>query len=416
MKNKDKDILQRKIVDLIPDKVWGRLVLAPRIGKSRIAILLIQRLKPKSILWITSSRRLADKDIKEEFVKWKAKRYLPKLTTGTWRSLAKATGNYDLILLDEDQNITESNAKNLISKKLTCTNLLSFTGVASTSIKKVELYEKLKLKAYITLDINQAVELGLLSPYTINVVHIPYNGKDRYLNSLERSFKPLAPYTVKDQVLTIDKPGVPKYTLTETALSTSGAMLQKIVKENGSIVGYYIAEKEVGKITVNGETFRLDSGSITAYVEGGPIKIYSCIKRNPQKIAAVRKLRQQLQGKNLFFVGSIATAETLSNHTYHSKQDATHLEAFQNDQIRELFVVNSGGVGFTYKGIENLILSQVDSDRNGNSSQKICRTLLAQDKYKATIWLLCLDKTRDEEYIKSVLKNFNPNYINHIQI
>ena len=91
---KDKTILQKEVVDILPPYPIGKLNLAPRCGKSKTIIDLIKRDKYKSILWVTPSAELATKDIPEEFKKWKATRYLKILNTCTYSSLNKMKGFY----------------------------------------------------------------------------------------------------------------------------------------------------------------------------------------------------------------------------------------------------------------------------------------------------------------------------------
>ena len=62
MTDKEKSELQKEIVDGLPLCPHGRLILAPRVGKSKIAIDIIKKEKPKSILWVTPSAELAEID------------------------------------------------------------------------------------------------------------------------------------------------------------------------------------------------------------------------------------------------------------------------------------------------------------------------------------------------------------------
>ena len=101
MTNKEKSEIQKKIVDSLDLKPHGRLLLAPRVGKSKLIIDIIKKNNPKSILWVTPSAQLADKDIPEEFITWKAKKFVSRLTTVTWMSLNKIKGHYEMIVLDK---------------------------------------------------------------------------------------------------------------------------------------------------------------------------------------------------------------------------------------------------------------------------------------------------------------------------
>jgi len=65
MKNLNK--IQKEIVDSISKNSRGRLLLAPRTGKTRVMIQIIKRDKPDTILWVTPSAKLAEEDIPGEF-------------------------------------------------------------------------------------------------------------------------------------------------------------------------------------------------------------------------------------------------------------------------------------------------------------------------------------------------------------
>ena len=63
----------------------------------------------------------------------------------------------------------------------------------------------------------------------------------------------------------------------------------------------------------------------------------------------------------------------------------------------------------------HLILTQVDSDRNGLTTQKLARTLLKQKGYNATIWILCLKKTQDKVWVDAALENFDESKIEYLE-
>ena len=48
MNNKDKEIAQKEIVDSLPLKPHGSLILSPRLGKTKIVLDIIKKNKPKN--------------------------------------------------------------------------------------------------------------------------------------------------------------------------------------------------------------------------------------------------------------------------------------------------------------------------------------------------------------------------------
>ena len=365
MTNKEKTRLQKEVVDVLGYLPHGLLWLAPRVGKTRMIIDLIKRDKYDSILWVTPSAELADKDIPAEFETWKAKRYIKRLTTTTYKSLHKVVGFYDMIILDEVQHLTENNATNLLSRDLDRISILGMTGTPTKHEDKQDLYSKLKLRSLYKIDLNKAVDIGLLADYKINVVTVP-------MESVEKTVE-------------------------------AGRVGNKFMTTESSNYAYHSlnVEKAIG-----GPPNRL-MFAILARMR--------MIKNSPTKFKVATHLLDRLYGRKLIFASTIKQAEGLSKYTYHSKTNGDDLRDFKSGKINNLALVNAGGTGHTYKDVKHLVLVQADSDKNGLTSQKIARTLLSQGKYKATIWIVCLLGTQDEKWIASTLGNFDASKIEYIE-
>lgn len=364
MTSKEKSKLQKEVLDAIVVGKSGRLILAPRIGKTKIIIDLIKRDKIKGkILWVTPTAKLATEDIPAEFVKWKARTYLKQLETSTWKGLHNCTGDYGLIVLDEEQFMTEKNSKNLILNKLKGKLVISMTGTESRNKTKQQLYKDLKLKVLYKISINTAVDIGLLSNYKIKVVMVPMDNKKNIL------------VEYKD----------------------------KVTKKTKSFMTSEQSQYEY-------LTRRLE----TNMTKFGVLHRMHIIGNSPSKLGAAKYIINSLEGKKLIFAVSRKQAEELSDYVYHGKSDDTDLKKFINGEITKIAMVNKGGTGYTYSAIDNLIMTQVDSDNNGLTSQKIARTLLEQKDYKACIWLICLEDTQDSIWLASTLMSFDPSKIEYI--
>jgi len=364
MTNTERNRIQKEIVDSISKGAQGRLLLAPRVGKTKVMIDIIKRDKPNSILWVTPSVKLAEEDIPKEFETWHAKKYLKKLTTSTWASLNKITGKFDLIVLDEEQFSTENNIENLLNKSLKG-RILSMTGVPTKHKEKIYLYNQLNLKILCELPINEAVDVGLLSNYTIKVIEVPMS-----------QVKDIKAGTRKKPFLTSE---VKQY-----------EWLSKVIQQ---AIFQHRADLK----------FRI-------------LKRMRFIKDSTSKLKAAQLLLSKLRGRILIFAGTIEQTENLCEHTYHSKTDDKDYKMFQNGEIERIAMVNSGGIGHTYKAIDHLVIVQVDSDKNGITSQKVARTLLAQKDYKATIWIISLLGTQDEKWVESALNNFDKSKVEYIKL
>lgn len=350
MKNDGREEVKKEILSLLPNP-HGRFLLAPRLGKTSIVISIIKRDKPQKILWVTPMAELAEIGIKNEFITWKAAKYLKNLTTTTWASLHTIEGYYDTIILDEEQHITEANIVNLLNGKLKYGNIISMTGTPTKSSQKKLLYEALKLPILYCVTINAASDMDILSDYEINVLRFPLSTKKDIL--------------VK----------------TKSSSFYTSELSQYL---------YYSSQ--------------LDSKF------GGLWRMRGLAKSESKKRVAKTLLRT-LTGRKLIFAPYIDVAEELSSKVFHGKStDDSAFRNFIKNQSDELCLVNKGGTGVTYENVNHVIIIQADSDTNGLTTQKIMRCLL-KDGTKATIWILCHADTQDEIWVNSVLENFNKNKI-----
>jgi superfamily II DNA or RNA helicase len=362
-----RQLIENKILESIPSKKMVRLHLSPRFGKTKLIISLIKRDNPEKILWVTPSKDLAKVDIPEEFKKWDAVGYIEKLKVITWASLKKETGQYDLIILDEEQYATDKNCNNFFNYSLKG-KIVSMTGTPSTRTDKEEIYWKLGLKIAYTLTIDHAVSMNIVSDYEITI------------------------YLVDMSTESNIKAGSNNNEFMTSESSYYDYLDKKAVESYGT-------ESRTGKIP----------WAITRRVEA--------IKKSPTKKELAHRLLDQIcKGRTLIFAPFIDYAEELCLYSYHSKsENKIALEKFQNFEIDKLSLVNTGGVGFTFLGIEYLLIVQIDSNKTGISSQKIARSLLKQDnKDKVKILVLCLKDTKDEQWVLQGLKDFDKSKIKKV--
>lgn len=348
---KTKTEIQDEIVVNLPPNSHGILLLAPRVGKSRVTIQTIKKEKPKSILWVTPSIKLRDVDIPSEFKTWKAKTFLKKTKIICWSSLSKVKGKYDKIILDEYQYITEENVKSLLNGNIKYKSILALSGTHPKGEGKNEILKALKLEILEEIGIEEAVEQKLIADYTINILKVKVDSlrKDVRGGSKEKPFA------------TTERKQYDYLTSVIANTSAKWAVMKRM---------------------------RLIQNSIS-------------------KEIAAKELISRLKGRKLIFAGSIAQAEKLSPYTYHSKTNSVNLDKFMEKENDTLCCVKAGGVGFTFKEVETCVIVQVDSDSTGATSQKLLRALLAQGDYKANIWIVCLMDTVDQNWLASTLLNFD---------
>jgi len=354
--------IQERVVSLVPPGASGRLLLAPRAGKTKIILDIIRRDAPRCILWAAPEARLLREDIPREFEKWGMADWLPRLTTVTWASLNKVRGSYDLIVLDEEQHATANRAATLLDGSL-AGRTISMTGTPTQHWEKQDIYERLGLRVLYEMSVAEAVDGGILAGYGITVVRIPM--------SAERNV-------------------------------TAGRGKKKFLTSERDYHDWF--DRKVREVSEGG-------GNTTPLVMARRRFVHA----SPSKLAVARRMLK-LEGRKVFFCADIRQAQALGVPTYHSKTDDAAYRAFQRGGIDVLAMVNSGGTGHTYEGLDHLVLVQADSDKNGLTSQKMARALLRQEGYTASIWVLCLMGTRDEEWVASALQNFDPEKIRYMDI
>jgi superfamily II DNA or RNA helicase len=359
--------IEASIVKSIPKNKRVRLHLAPRFGKTKLIISVIERDKPEKILWVTPSKKLAEEDIPSEFKKWGAEKYLDNLTLTTWASLKNVTGNFDLIVLDEEQFATEKNCDNILKNKLKG-RIISMTGTPSTRSDKEDLYWRLGMNVCYQVTIDEAIELGIVSDYQITVYRVAMDEEENLEAGSEKN----------------------------RFITSEAAYYRYLDKE--AIASYGMPS--------NGIPWAIAKRATT-------------IKDSPTKKELARRLlEKECKGRTLIFAPFIKDADAICKDSYHSKSESKEsLEKFQSFEVDRLSLVNSGGVGFTFEGIEYLIIMQMDSNKTGLSTQKMARALLKQDgKDKVQIYVLCLRDTKDEDWVSSGLNGFDRTKIKVINV
>jgi superfamily II DNA or RNA helicase len=360
----NKDEIQQQIVESLPNPCHGILRLSPRIGKTKIGIDVIKKEKPKKILWVTPNTKLRDKDIPAEFKQWKALSYFKKTDIICYASLANHSGNYDKIYLDELQDLTSANAEPLFNGNIKYKSIVGLTGTLPKHKEKQELYDKLDLKILTNMSIDEAVENGLIAPYKIKVIECRLNSRDKNM--------------------------------------PAGNASKPFMQTEEARYGYLTR-------LINAKLFSGQTVPKFFYLNRMRF-LYNLKSKND----FAKKFVSKLKGRTLVFAGGIEQAENICKNTYHSKTDDKDLQAFLEGKINTLACVNAGGVGFTYRDVNNFVIVQVNSDNKGDATQKIARSLVLQEGYVANIYILCVINTVDEDWKNKVLLNFNKENIEHI--
>lgn len=148
-----RDLIQKLALDkIISNNYCGIVDVAPRVGKSKIAIDAMKVLN-KKVLIIAPFNSILD-SWEAEFQKWGLKN---KPDIINQRSLEKVNlQEYDLVISDEIHTLSERQLGTLAGTKV-----LGFSGSIG-SRTKVKLKENLEINPIYTYTINQAIEDGIL--------------------------------------------------------------------------------------------------------------------------------------------------------------------------------------------------------------------------------------------------------------
>ena len=316
-----KNQIQQQIVESLPNPCHGLLNLSPRLGKTKIGIDVIKKEKSKKILWVTPNTKLRDEDIPAEFKQWEAVSYLKKTDIICYASLADHKGKYDKVILDEYQDITPANAEPLFNGNIQYKTIVGLSGTHPKHKEKQELYDRLDLKILADMSIDEAVEKGLIAPYKIKVIECRLNSRDKNIQA----------GNAKKQFMQTEEARYNYLTRLINAKLFSGQSVPKF---------FYLNRMRF---------------------------LYNLKSKND----FAKKFVSKLKGRTLVFAGGIEQAENICKNTYHSKRDDKDLQAFLDGKIDKLACVNAGGVGFTYRDVDNFVIVQVNSDNKGDATQKI---------------------------------------------
>lgn len=348
-------ITKQIIKDYVPYSS-GIILASMRLGKTKLALDLINKNKPQSILWVTPNSGLRDIEIPREFRKWGYEKYLEKTKIVTYHILSKIVGDYDMIVLDEVQKVTPNNIQGLVQDGfrkpyLTYKCLVGLTGTMPKGLEKNTLLELLNLKVIAEVSMDEAIESDIISDFRVFPVGVSLDA------------------------------------------------ITKNIKAGNKTKQFYQTEMN----TYNWLTARIEE-----YHSKAPMwlimKRLKLIYSLPSKHQVAKNMLKTIKGRTIVFCGNIEMAESMGIPTFHSQTSAKYLKAFQEGHINQIALVQSGGIGFTFTDVKNIILVQVDSNRTGNTLQKLGRGLVKKEDVAVTnIIALYARGTVDQRWLENFL-------------
>lgn len=374
-----REIKQQLAIDVIvANKYKGLVNIIMRYGKTFIGIGIIDRLYsdlisqymsidpfwlPK-VLWVTDGVKLRDVKIPAEFKVAGKEGYLKNTTIVCWNSLKNIKGQWDLIILDEYQFITNKNSITLRNGTLTSDRIVGFTGTEPKDYYKNIILSKIGLKPLITITLDEGIQDNVISDYRATVIKFNLDNKTHDIEEF-------------------------------------GKMITE--------------QKRYDNITAAIEKYR-EEGRDIARLSGVRMKLLYGARG---RLATMRLLMQYLNSKNkrgLAFSPYKNFAEKFPHH-YHSTSAIKHYEDFQNKKVNSLVLVKTGGVGHTYEDLDYVIIGNPTQDNTGITTQNWGRGLLYKEGEPIDIYFITSANTVEEtKWLKEALSDLDPSKITHTTI
>lgn len=347
---------------------WGLICMATGVGKSKTAIDAIRSLvgyrASAKVLIVVPTAKLRDKTWKEEFTAWGAEdiwdKHVDKIC---YASLSKQMGcHYDFVVFDEVHNLTEKSADFMLYNQID--HCMALTATPPKNSFKQMLLQKFKLQLVYGITLDDAVELGVVSPYEITVIQTE-------LEKVKRNI----------EVKTKTK----KFFTTEF---NNYAYYAKI--ENSE------DPKDIGRV---GKFFYINRMRF----------IYNLIS----KIEAAEWLLKNiipLNRRTLIFCGSISHADRLCVHSFHSKSGSNGFDEFVEERVNRLACVEALNEGQNIPNVDIAFIEQLNS--NGlDLIQRIGRILRFRVGHVGRIVILCVKGTVDAKWTIDALAGLDKNKI-----
>lgn len=360
--NKVREIVQEEAVKAIengPDKAL--VVMATGAGKTKVAIDYAKKVNGKQVL-LVPTEKLRDQNWSDEYKKWGAEEISDKTSKYCYASASKIKQEYfNLAILDEGHNITENNSLFFKQNKIDKTVLLTATiPDENKDFEKYNILLRLGFKLVYHLTLDQAVKLGFVAPYEINVIEIPLESKE------------------------------------------------KTVKGGSKAKPFMTTEKE---------KYRWLSQTVenSRYAKFPILNRMRFIYNLPSKLNAAKEILDSVIPKGergLIFSSSIKQAEELCSNTFHSKSNHDDYDKFKRGEIDRLSCVKALNEGHNFEALDFGLVVQLTS-KEKDLIQRIGRLIRVRPGHRARIFILVAMGTQDETWLKKAIGNLDESSISY---
>lgn len=359
-------IQQEATNSIVKNNYKGILLVAPRVGKSKIIIDALLQSDFNKITIIAPFNSILE-SWETEIGKW-GEELREKVILVNQRSIEKEHLS-DILICDECHTLSENQVKTI--KKLGFKSILGATGTLSKdSRKKINPILKKIIHRY---SIKEAIRDKIISNYNITVITLPLDNKDKYIES-----------------------GTKKKKFNVTEFQQYNYLTKQFNKFK--ILAFKRPELENVKYAYAGKRSRFLYGA-------------------KSKIELAKSVINSIKDKKLIFTTLTDVADSLSPFSYHSKippkQLDQVLEDFKDNKFDKLSVCGMLSMGFTDKQLKVGIFHQLQSSEEA-AQQKIMRMCnYVEEGVDADIYILAYENTVDIDWINKALEPFNKTKIKY---
>lgn len=377
---------------------WGAIYMATGTGKSRIAVdkcLALRLHKPDAkILLSVPTEKLRDENWYQEFVKWGAESLLSSNFVRTcYASLNKIKDEeFDFVILDEGHNITENNSEFLKNNKVKA--LLLLTATKSSSWVKMNILKEYNIHEVYSLNLDEAVKLGLVAPYDITVITTHLDNIEKYIKAGRK-----------------DKP----FFNTEKAqygyLST---LLSKFPNKMGFINRmrfiYNLKSKTVAAKAIIDNVIPKELRTII-FCGSKEQADALCPHRYYSKPSPPKKLDRPTAAKVAKFTADILKyQEKIKDY-----QGDTSLNLFKSKEINQIACCEALNEGHNFDDLDIAFIVQLNSSEL-DLIQRIGRALRFRPGHRGKIIILCVVDSIDKTWMEKAALNFSGSNITTIEL
>lgn len=387
----------------------GLLAMGTGTGKTKVALDRVAELHletshaemPHSprVLLVVPTEKLRDENWPEEAHKWgMTTQYLTYVEGYCYASLSKKpSGHYDLVILDEAHRITDLGAIGLDA--ITYDELMALSATPPKDEEKKRLLDRIAPTVF-TYSIDQGVEDGVVADYTVVVVEVPPDSKDKYIagGSKAKPFK---------------QTEASRYAYINKQIEPLQIQLRELQKQ---IYAQILVHEATGDDTEL-DKLRREKQKLEPRVQRLISQRMHLIYGLKAKTELAKKVLVKVMPgtRGIVFAGSIKQAEELMKETFHSKTTDEYLTAFKAEKIPWIAVVNALNEGHNVPNVDVGVVVQLSSNER-DLIQRIGRIIRYREGHKGVIYILVAAGTQDEKWAKKALESIDPSriiYLSH---